>query len=333
MALLTENFDSYNDGDLNGQGSWAGDASFDIQGVTIKAGTKAVKNADQGGAITIQKTGTATATGSLQIYIRCSDVTTNQLNVKLYKGNTGTATNRNLNIRWLATNIAYETGSAFTNFKTNAATNTWYLLQMEWQESDGKARYQIDAEGWTDWFAMQNTGYPAIVLLQAGIASGSGDYYFDEISPGAIVYTLTTSVGEFILTGVNTIFTKVLNLISSVATFALTGINTILTKGTNMACSVGEFTLTGIDTIFTKALNIVTAVGSFTLTGINVGFNKSLTMAVSVGQFILSGLGINFISWKYKTKNTTSYSNKAKNTSTYSNKSKNTSSWSYKTKK
>ena len=39
---LEDNFDSYTDGDLNGQGGWSGSSAYDVQGITVQAGAKAV---------------------------------------------------------------------------------------------------------------------------------------------------------------------------------------------------------------------------------------------------------------------------------------------------
>ena len=51
QKILDDDFDSYSDGDLNGQGNWLGDTDFDVQGVIKYSGTKAVK-CSLGGTIT-----------------------------------------------------------------------------------------------------------------------------------------------------------------------------------------------------------------------------------------------------------------------------------------
>jgi len=49
-TILEEYFNSYADGDLNGKGSWTGDASFDIGTTGAKEGRKGVQNADTAGS-------------------------------------------------------------------------------------------------------------------------------------------------------------------------------------------------------------------------------------------------------------------------------------------
>ena len=45
---LVDNFDSYSDGDLNGQGSWSGSTAFDVQTTIKHSGTKAIKCTEDG---------------------------------------------------------------------------------------------------------------------------------------------------------------------------------------------------------------------------------------------------------------------------------------------
>ena len=42
-TIFVDNFNSYNDGDLNGQGDWSGSTEFQIQGVVVEEGDKAVE--------------------------------------------------------------------------------------------------------------------------------------------------------------------------------------------------------------------------------------------------------------------------------------------------
>jgi hypothetical protein len=70
MATICESY--FNDlasGDLNGQGSWSGDASFDIGTAGAKEGRKGVQNADTAGSDKdIAKTGTQRNDGRIAIY-------------------------------------------------------------------------------------------------------------------------------------------------------------------------------------------------------------------------------------------------------------------------
>ncbi len=142
-------------------------------------------------------------------------------------------------------------------------------------------------------------------------------------------YTLTTTVGAFVLSGIATTFTKALHLILSVGTFVLTGISVGLSKGRTLVASVGTFVLTGIATNFIKAL----------LTGINVTFTVLRNYTLSAITAIYTFIGNSIIirgngSWKWikQSKNSSSYSNQTRHTSSYSKQSKNSSSWTDQTK-
>src|SRR4030042_2924352 len=148
----------------------------------------------------------------------------------------------------------------------------------------------------------------------------------------SVNYVLTTSVGEFALTGVNVILTKALNLITSVGSYTLTGINLIFGKGYTLVTSVGEYTLTGVNVILTKALNLITSVGAFTLTGVNITFTRLWNMSVSVGRYIITGINLVFRGWKFPEKHTSTYSEKTKTGTAYTMKTKGTTIYTYKTK-
>ena len=39
-TIFEDNFNSYNDGNLNGQGGWSGHTGFQVQGTVVKEGAK-----------------------------------------------------------------------------------------------------------------------------------------------------------------------------------------------------------------------------------------------------------------------------------------------------
>lgn len=68
---LVDNFNSYSDGNLNGQGSWTvGTGTVEIQGTTVKEGTKAVKLTCAGAEAQAYKSVSGTTSGTQTFYVR-----------------------------------------------------------------------------------------------------------------------------------------------------------------------------------------------------------------------------------------------------------------------
>lgn len=186
MALLTENFDGYNDGDLNGQGNWAGSTDFDIQGTVVKEGAKAV-TLSGGNSRSIVKTGTSTADGTLSFWHRQDVDPARAVDIDsglIIQDSDGT----NIYIvrfRRLSDNSAREIAYNDGDYQTIGAftDSVWYKVEIEWRSSDNKARYRIDEGNWTAWFDGASSGTPAKVALYTG-SSGpqvADAAYWDEI--------------------------------------------------------------------------------------------------------------------------------------------------------
>jgi hypothetical protein len=191
-TLFTDDFNGYADGDLNGQGSWSGAVQFDIQGVTVKEGAKAVTcTAGSGVQYSILKLGAGdVGDGSIVVYMRTSGIVTNWLNVRIQ-----TSADANIyNVKWQAQDISYYSGAAFVSFKADAAADTWYCLQINWRSSDNFAQYQIDSEGWTAWAAGQGAGTPRGVKLQNYGNGGNSISLYDYIAETPIVSTIVKDI-------------------------------------------------------------------------------------------------------------------------------------------
>ena len=178
---FTDDFNSYNNGDLNGQGGWSGSADFDVQGTTVYEGAKAVNATPSSPVQTISKTGTGVSDGKVSFYVRM------------------TATNKDCVYKWKdgATDVIWfrvrDNGyfsriynvSSWQNIKTYS-TNTWYLIEIEWRSSDHYARYRITVAGNTpgswdvDWESPASTSWSNIDTLI--IAAENGTHYIDHIA-------------------------------------------------------------------------------------------------------------------------------------------------------
>jgi len=154
MAFLEDTFNSYTDGDLNGQGSWTAAGTYDIQGTTVYEGTKALQQSNSGSTDQVaNKTGTqGIADGSQNWYSRLS-VTTGgtEHDTRIKEGATYLTVIR-MDARTAPTaTIKYRDSVGYSSYG-NFSVDTWYLMQLEWRSSDKKFRFAVDAEAWTDWY-------------------------------------------------------------------------------------------------------------------------------------------------------------------------------------
>jgi len=72
-TLFIDSFNNYTDGDLNTQGDWSANSTFDIQGTTVYEGSKAVYWAGETTDVTAEKTGTSQNDGIIYFYVRRGD--------------------------------------------------------------------------------------------------------------------------------------------------------------------------------------------------------------------------------------------------------------------
>ncbi len=153
-TIFEDNFNSYADGDLNGQGGWVSDnAAVDIQGVVVKEGAKAVRSNAAAGP-TFYKIGTGQVTGTITIYMRV-DTTGKAHQVRISEGITWAvlAYISNAGIYW------QYLGSGWVQYAAGADLAAWYIFQFYWETSPAK---KVKFRAWKDgaaegsWTALQN---------------------------------------------------------------------------------------------------------------------------------------------------------------------------------
>lgn len=185
--IFEDNFNSYNNGDLNGQGSWDGNVAYDVQETIVKEGTKAVKFIGSGSSEYIKKYGTQLAAGTIGCYIRTS------------------ATNASWRINlWedvVQADFIYFSGGNILSYKcgtlkTSYSVDTWYWVEWEWRTSpDKKVRARLDDGAWTNWFDPWNswtTGPNGIRFISDENPSGV-EVYFDYIAENPYSEETTSS--------------------------------------------------------------------------------------------------------------------------------------------
>jgi hypothetical protein len=180
-TILTDDFNSYTDGDIVGQGDWV---KYDhtgkmyVQDSVVKEGAKALGSYVTGDNIAmIEKTGTARTDGQLVYYVRLTN--TNMTAMLWAKENTSSRFGC-----YFANDgkIKYYTGS-FTEIQSSYNANQWYEVKIEWRSSDHKVRYSIDGEVKTDWVSPNSAWTTGVnkIYIQANYASDES-VYFDHIA-------------------------------------------------------------------------------------------------------------------------------------------------------
>lgn len=177
-TIMTETFNSYTDGDLNGQGSWIATAEYDVQGVIVQEGTKAVKLiSSAGGGATMVKSGPAVGTGDIRFFVRPDIVPASEsILIFLFEG----GSNVQVGVRFNGTSNAILAVSG-ASLGSWVATN-WYQVDIEWQTSDNTYRVAINGGAFSGWQAGDAfTNLDKIYILSQASITG----YIDNISGAA----------------------------------------------------------------------------------------------------------------------------------------------------
>lgn len=191
--IVVDNFNSYTDGGIVGQGGWEeykNGNNFIVQETSVYEGTKALYNNSTGDSV-INKQGNSLPSGRQAFYIKTKD-----------RSNWGSYPNGNAQVRLLKWvwegselrnfvavsfksdgNVAYYNGSAYQNFATYS-DNEWTLLEIEWRSNDKTAKYRINNGTWTDWYAIAGSSSFTDfdhVGFDFNLPNGSGGVYFDNL--------------------------------------------------------------------------------------------------------------------------------------------------------
>lgn len=233
-TVITDNFDSYSDGAIDGQGPWingggAGNNNA-IQSSGSRSGKCVVLN-NQENLLSSAQAGTNT--GKQTCYMKAAQ--TNKAGFGFIVRTTagpfaGAISFNNSGV------VEGAVGPSSVITLGNYSANTYYKCQIEWRASDHKVRYSFNNGNMTDWDASYSgngewtTGNITQTYFPCSTGVG-GTFYVDDLYEGETSYTLTTQVGQFILNGINVTLTKAKNyLISTIAgQFILTGLNSIWT--------------------------------------------------------------------------------------------------------
>ena len=228
--ILTDNFESYSTGNLNGQGSWSGNATFQVENTVKNSGNQAVSATTSGSTLTIDKIGTAQNNGEQVFYFRASQ--TNALGQVIARNS---ALDVALEVAFEADGHIYDYsdsgGSTVTDLGTYSS-GQFYKVLIEWRNSDHAHRVTINNGTPTTWLNPINTNPENADRIRLDCRN-TGTFYFDDFQGNLTNYVLTCTTGTYNLTG---------NTISFLLGHAYT-----------LICTTGQYVLTGFNAIFTKS--------------------------------------------------------------------------------
>lgn len=193
-AKSFDNFDSYSNGNLNGQGGWGvligipeNPDGFQVQ-ATITQGNsaKAVKilpgtqstiyksiGSKSGSIIGWLQDSTSSTTSSIGLYIHdevgvVGELWFNDTGGIEFWGNTGEV------------------------ILTDYSPDTWYEVEIEWRNSDGYLRARANSGAWSDWLEPQRS-WSTMAYIQLTTAGTAGAGYFDSFTYTGSLLTIQTS--------------------------------------------------------------------------------------------------------------------------------------------
>ena len=190
QAIVVDDFNSYSDGSIIGQGGWknySNGNNFTVQSSITFDGSKALYASATADSV-IAKAGNPLSDGTQAFRIRTINRNAfgpypdGNAQVRVSKGSWGVPFAA---VSFKADgNVAYydKVTDAYKNFAIYT-DNAWALLEIEWRSSDRTARYRVDEGEWTDWLtfmgadtftAFDHVGVDTILL-------GSGKVYIDAL--------------------------------------------------------------------------------------------------------------------------------------------------------
>lgn len=186
-TVFEDDFNAYNDGDLDGQGGWYGDTHFDVQYTIMVEGAKGVLGTGETASVIIHRTdGEQITDGHITCAMRRDTNSTG--NASFYITEDG---GQKGHVRMLQDGGFYlyaDSPPAWIKI-IDYLPNEWYWVQIEWRSSDKdhRARAKIDGGEWsafTDWYEMENpfSNYIDGVALKFQGQSGTENSFWDYIA-------------------------------------------------------------------------------------------------------------------------------------------------------
>lgn len=186
-VFLTENFDSYSTGDLNGQGGWSGDASFDVSTTNPQGGANGISRLGDASLKAMDKTITAVTGNKIQsFYLRTSDVTDGGGTGVWFYTSSGATIAYRIRIGVTSGAITLFNGSENT-ISSGLSNATWYQVETEIDTSrdsgNGQVRVRVDGGTWSSWFNGENNFGSGVDMIRLrGAANGITTEQWDSFT-------------------------------------------------------------------------------------------------------------------------------------------------------
>ena len=196
VPIVEDNFNSYSDGSVVGQGSWRnrvnGD-NFIVQSTTVLEGAKSLYINVVSDNVIVKK-GTNLTDGMQTFYVKTEDRNSwadySRIDFKVMAGGWDTGINCNVSLQWNG-NIEYIDENGDYNLFASFLDNEWTKIDVQWRQDDVSARYRVNDELWTDWYLFGGggsfTGFDNVGIdfsLLGGSVSGGA--YFDMLGDNPI---------------------------------------------------------------------------------------------------------------------------------------------------
>lgn len=173
-----QNFDSLNNGNLNGQDSWSGSNLFQIQTSTVIQGTKTPYVQVTSGVIAqIGRAITAINKGEMSFYVRVTNNNSNPRVIKLTSSGDGTG-NARCGINFKNGNI-YGVDNNSDYFLQAYSQNTNHLIKFVFDSTAGKYDIYVDGVKKADQITMTSSGN--VNYINVGCFGEYEVMYFDDI--------------------------------------------------------------------------------------------------------------------------------------------------------
>ncbi len=191
-TILCENFNSYIDGSIVGQGGWIDrqeGTKFIVEGTVVNEGTKALYSNTNSAteSIVTKNTGNTLTDGKQSFYVR----TENRSSWEDYRSgqnvqfgvyqNSWDGPARAVLTFMKDGHVTYIDNTGYVNFDIYN-DNAWNLAEIEWRNSDKSARFRVNSGTWTNWIPFTGgssfTGFNTVGI--GATLLGTGGVYIDN---------------------------------------------------------------------------------------------------------------------------------------------------------
>ncbi len=193
FAVLCDNFNSYSDGQIVGQGWFDREngVAWTIQSSIAQEGSKALSNFNSSGeSIVTKNSGIPQADGRQSFYVRTenrsnwTDYHIPNFQFGMFQDSWDGPSRVTVGFGKDG-QVSYV--DAATDSRVNFAAyedNTWNLIDIEWRSTDKAARFRLNSGGWTDWILFTGgaafTGFDTIGIDGANL--GTSGVYIDKLN-------------------------------------------------------------------------------------------------------------------------------------------------------